>query len=317
APFGALAIAMAGANVVLAMCSFPAAIPPAAGLSVLAVLAAGSILFMGAGEPLPAEQTGAPAHVPVPLGALATFAVANFFVGGIWYQIVAASWSPAWAWRPLLEPLVYAAGIALLAVRLRRDPPAMLALYGLSCLGLGLLAGLSGLGGDAAMAVHRALVLVGLAAADLFYWHQLGLRGQRAMGLGLGLSVLLIGSATMTASAFPPDGGRPHPLFLLSGAALLFLMIPLVFRPQGRAPSDAAPAPLSILAAPMPENLTPAERQVYAMLLRGASDAEIAAELVVTKHTVKFHVRNVLRKLGVANRKELLSRIVAGSGHEA
>jgi DNA-binding CsgD family transcriptional regulator len=50
--------------------------------------------------------------------------------------------------------------------------------------------------------------------------------------------------------------------------------------------------------------LTARERDVLVRLARGASNREIAAELVLSERTVETHVRHVLAKIGVTNRSQ-------------
>ena len=68
---------------------------------------------------------------------------------------------------------------------------------------------------------------------------------------------------------------------------------------QGEATSASAPAPAGVSAL---DTLSPRERDILRGIARGASNKEIGRELGIAETTVKIHVQNVLRKLGVASR---------------
>ena len=53
---------------------------------------------------------------------------------------------------------------------------------------------------------------------------------------------------------------------------------------------------------------TSRELQVLALLAAGATNQQIAGELVVALETVKKHVSHVLGKLGAANRTQAVAR---------
>lgn len=56
---------------------------------------------------------------------------------------------------------------------------------------------------------------------------------------------------------------------------------------------------------PGESDLTQKEREVLALMLRRCTNAEIARKLYLSLPTVKTHVRNILRKTGAKNRKDL------------
>jgi DNA-binding NarL/FixJ family response regulator len=70
---------------------------------------------------------------------------------------------------------------------------------------------------------------------------------------------------------------------------------------EGRAAQDAA------------ELLTGRELEVLRLLAQGQQNKEIAAQLVISERTVKFHVSSILGKLGAGNRTEAV-RVAAQQG---
>ncbi|MGZ8470298.1 MAG: response regulator [Gemmatirosa sp.] len=58
------------------------------------------------------------------------------------------------------------------------------------------------------------------------------------------------------------------------------------------------------------------ERATLALAAEGMTNGEIAARLRVSEHTVKFHLHNVYRKLGVENRTEATALFLRRPGPE-
>ena len=83
-----------------------------------------------------------------------------------------------------------------------------------------------------------------------------------------------------------------------SGAAIVAPTVTrrLLDRFASRLPSADAPVRASL------PDLTERERQVLLLVARGMSNAEIAADLVLSETTVKTHVSNLLMKLGLRDR---------------
>jgi DNA-binding NarL/FixJ family response regulator len=69
----------------------------------------------------------------------------------------------------------------------------------------------------------------------------------------------------------------------------------------GRAPSQGA--------------LTPTEERVAAIVAEGKSNKEVAAELVVSVHTVEAALTSIYRKLDVHSRTEMTRKLLADSKH--
>ena len=67
---------------------------------------------------------------------------------------------------------------------------------------------------------------------------------------------------------------------------------------------DRADTLLSSLRTVNAGGLTPRETEVLRLLASGGTNKEIAAELVISVHTVERHLATIYRKIGARNRAE-------------
>ena len=99
----------------------------------------------------------------------------------------------------------------------------------------------------------------------------------------------------------PPEEIAAAVRIVASGDALL---APAVTRAVVEEFARQQPAP-----PPPPravEDLTPREREVLDLIVRGLSNPEICARLVITEATAKTHVARILQKLGLRDRVQVV-----------
>jgi DNA-binding NarL/FixJ family response regulator len=89
------------------------------------------------------------------------------------------------------------------------------------------------------------------------------------------------------------------------GAAAAAVAQGLVVLPRAVADGALAGAPA---AEELSEPPTAREGEVLGLLARGLSNKQIARELHISEHTVKFHISALYAKLGVGNRAEAVSQ---------
>ncbi|MGQ4427353.1 response regulator [Streptomyces violaceoruber] len=77
--------------------------------------------------------------------------------------------------------------------------------------------------------------------------------------------------------------------------------------------TKAAPAPGDAARQPLPDDLTPREREVLALIGQGLSNRGIAEKLFISEATVKTHINNLFAKAHIRDRADAFRRAI-GAG---
>ena len=92
-----------------------------------------------------------------------------------------------------------------------------------------------------------------------------------------------------------PDASADQIVHAVKAAATGLLTFDPALIPHPDSPSEIA------------ETLTPREHDVLSLLAEGLPNRQIASRLNISEHTIKFHIRSILGKLGASSRTEAVS----------
>lgn len=122
------------------------------------------------------------------------------------------------------------------------------------------------------------------------------------------LKGLLYLENNLAKGAFTPD--RLELLKLLAAPAAIAIENALLATTQPAAVTspNLAQLPSSLFIPDTGEELTRREIEIMALLATGASNRTIAEQLVISRDTVKTHLKHIFAKLGVTSRQQALAR---------
>jgi len=128
--------------------------------------------------------------------------------------------------------------------------------------------------------------------------------------LPVATKVVMLSCQTDEASVrMAVDGGACGYLTKLAGPREIVDAVRRVQRGQAAISADVATHLVSAIRAQRREGeptLTTREREVWRAMAQGMSNGAIAGSLFLSEHTVKFHVHNLLRKLGLKTRAQAI-----------
>jgi DNA-binding NarL/FixJ family response regulator len=114
-----------------------------------------------------------------------------------------------------------------------------------------------------------------------------------------GLAARLLAEFARAADAVPATAGEVEPLAAAGGPTL-----------AAPAPASAAAGPPAAPAPASPgaeESLSPRQAEVLALVSQGLSYKEVGKRVCLSPRTVKYHMAEIMRKLHMQNRAQVLA----------
>lgn len=105
-----------------------------------------------------------------------------------------------------------------------------------------------------------------------------------------------------------PDATAEQIVQAIQSVASGLVILDSVLIPQRFSMPRAAALALGADETMLVEPLTPRENEVLRLLADGLGNKEIASRLSISEHTIKFHIRSILGKLGASSRTEAVTR---------
>ncbi|MFR4999618.1 MAG: helix-turn-helix transcriptional regulator [Slackia sp.] len=133
----------------------------------------------------------------------------------------------------------------------------------------------------------------------------LGVWSTRAFGQDSHLAVFVAGALILVFVGYALIG-----LKNFSFAEVIEGVVPTVDQPEAKTPEEEFEERCSAIA--QRHGLSPRECEVFVMLARGRNREYIQEQLVVSRNTVKAHVKHVYAKLGIHAHQELIDLVEAG-----
>ncbi|MGE5623551.1 MAG: helix-turn-helix transcriptional regulator [Methanocella sp.] len=290
--------------------------------------------------PVPAPPPRLPVGLMAPVGLLIFGLCLN---GGFLYTVVLPHFASFAALDRVFGLLPYLAGVAALGWLRPGMSRQSLIYLGVCLMGLGFVA-FAAMGHSLPVyLLTDTLILASFALVDVFLWSLLGEiaevygRPHLVFGFGLSLNVLGLFVGGVLGERASLAGLSPTASTGLLAAATLFAVLLLAPTTLDRMERDLAgrirtaqeasvregsDPPERSLARWLPgaDLLTYREQEIVDLIVGGCDNPGIAARLHISENTVKVHIKNLNRKLGISSKHELLAillQVYAGSREAA